>query len=72
MIGGVSGSDTTNSNSKLNMPLGVPSDIWSPESLEGDVSGVINFGFSMRGEETYGGGVGEDCNYEGDDVNGIC
>lgn len=41
MVGGVSGSDTTGSGSKLNMPSRVPSDTWSPKSLEGDVLGVF-------------------------------
>ena len=54
------------------MPSGVPSDIWSPESLEGDVLGVILFGFSVWEVETYDDGVSEVCNYEGDSVGGIC
>ena len=72
MIGGVSRSDITGSGLKLNMPSGVPSDIWSPEYLEGDVLGDIIFGFSVWGVETHGGGVGEVYNCEGDGVDGIC
>lgn len=47
MILGVFESDTFGSSSKLNMPSGVPSDIWLPESLEGDLLGVVMFGFSI-------------------------
>lgn len=62
---GVSESDTSGSGSKLNMPSRVPSDIWFPESLEGDVLGVVIFGFSRWGAEIDEGGMGEESNYEG-------
>lgn len=45
MIYGVSESDTSGSGSNLNMPSGVPSDIWFPESLEGDVLGLLLLDF---------------------------
>ena len=35
MIGGVSGSDTTGSGSKLNIPSRAPLDIWSLEFVKG-------------------------------------
>lgn len=38
-------SNTSGSGSKLNMPSGVPSDTELPESLEGDLLGVVIFGF---------------------------
>lgn len=52
-------SDALCSSSKLNMPSGVPSDTELPESLEGDLLGVVKFGFSVWGEEIGGLVVGE-------------
>lgn len=65
VIGDVSVSDTTSVGSKLNIPSRVPSDIWSPESLKGDVLGVVLFGFFVWGAETDGDGVSEVCNCKG-------
>lgn len=53
------------------MPLGVPSYALFPESLDKYVLGVIIFVFSVWGAEINGGGTGEDCNCEGDDIYGI-
>lgn len=72
VIGGDSGSDINGSGSKLNMPSGVPSDTCPSETLEGDVLGVVIFGFSVWGAEINDGGVSEVCNCEGDGVDGIC
>ena len=54
------------------MPSGVPSDIWFPEYLEGDVLGVVIFGFVGWGAEIHGGEIGEFSNYGEDGGNGIC
>lgn len=53
------------------MPSEVPSDTWPSDTLEGDVIGVVIFGFVGWGAETHGGGVGEICNCQGDGGGGI-
>lgn len=51
------------SGSKLNSPSGVPSEMCPSETLEGDVLGVVVFGFVGWGALTFGGGeMGEFCN----------
>lgn len=49
----------------------MPSDTWSSKTLEGDVLGVVVFGFSILGVEINGGGIGVVCNCEGDGGDGI-
>lgn len=56
----------------MNIPSRVPSDTWLIETLKGDVLEVVKFGFVGWGAETHGGGVGEICNCEGDNGDGIC
>lgn len=57
---------------KLNIPSEVPSETCPSETLEGDVLGVVIFGFVGWGPLTFGGEMGEFCNCGGDDSGGIC
>lgn len=70
----LSNSDTSGPGSEFNIPSEVPSCTWLPESLEGDLLGVVIFGFSIWGTIAIkdGGGMGDGGNYEGGGVYGIC
>lgn len=53
------------------MPSGVPSDTCPSETLEGDVLGVVIFGFVGWGALIHGGEMGGFCNCVGDGGDGI-
>lgn len=70
IVGGDSGE--MGYGSKLKIPSGVPSKTCMSETLEGDVLGVVIFGFVGWGALIFGCEMGELCNCGGDDGGGIC
>lgn len=58
--------------SQSNISLGVLLETFPSETLEGDVLGVVIFGFVGWGVEIHGGEIGEFSNCGEDGDNGIC